>query len=66
MLKVTFQFTFKLTIDHSTECSFNILTGTNQKLNMPLLTLGWEGIFEAHGHYLNKFRGPLHTKYQDY
>ena len=59
MLKVTFQFSFNVTFDQ-----LNILTGTNQKLKMPLVTLGW-GYFATHDHYLNKRREPLHTKYQD-
>ena len=49
MLKMTFKFFF------SPECSFNILTGTNQKLSMPLVTLG-SRYLEANGHDLNIFR----------
>ena len=58
MLIVTFQFSFKVTTDRSPECSLNILTGPNQKPDIPLLTLVWE-YFEAHGHYLNKFKRSL-------
>ena len=58
MLIVTFQFSFKVTTDRSPECSSNILTGTNQKLEIPLSTLVWE-YFEAHGQYLNNFRRPI-------
>ena len=58
MLKVTFQFSFKVTTDRSPECSLNSLTGPNQELDIHLSTLVWE-YFEAHGHHLNKFRRPL-------
>ena len=58
MLIVTFQFSFKVTTDRSPEYLLNILTGTNQQLDIPLSTLVWE-YFEAYGHYLNNFRTPL-------
>ena len=55
MLKVTFQFSLKVTVDHSPEFSLNVLIGTNQNLDMPLVTLGWL-CFSAHGHHFKKFR----------
>ena len=58
MLIVTFQFSFKVTTDRSWEYTLNTLTGTNQKLGIPISTLVWE-YFEAHGYYLKKFRRPL-------
>ena len=35
MLKVTFQFSLKITIDHSPEVLLNVLTGASKKLKMP-------------------------------
>ena len=57
MLKVTFRFSLKITIDHSAEFSLNVLTGANQKRKCPNYPVTY---FGAQGHYLNKLRrGPL-------
>ena len=53
MLKVTFWFSLKITIDHSSEFSLNVLIGANQKLKMPNDAVTY---FGAQGHYLNKLR----------
>ena len=52
MLKVTFQFLLKITIDHSLEFSLNVFNRCQSETENALVTLGW-GYFGAHGHYLN-------------
>ena len=57
MLKVNFQFSLKITIDHSQTFLLNVFNRCQSETENALV--GW-GYFGAHGHYLNKpRRGPL-------
>ena len=59
MLKVTFPFSLKITIDHSPEFSLNVFNRCQSETENTLMTLAVT-YFGAQGHYLNKLRrGPL-------
>ena len=59
MLKVSFQFSLKITFDHSPGFLLIYFNRCQSETENALVTMG-SGYFEAHGHYLNKLRrGPL-------